>query len=156
MSANVKACQSHVASIVQGNVITHRMNASEGKGGREHAYVLPVKLFCLLALDEDLRQAMGNILSRVHACLHCHDYRAIHLNEIVVELGRARVRLVGKPLQRFDEIDEIRHWPCDRIRTGTVTLTRRKILTGEVVELHGHSQDTLNKRIICRVRPHRE
>lgn len=151
-----RAYQSHIASIVQTNVITHRVNASEGEGGREHAHVLPVELFRLLALDENLRKAVWDVLSRVHACLYRHDYRAIHLNEVVVQLGRARVRLVGKPLQRFDEIDEVRHRPCDRIRTGTVTHTRQNILTSEIVELHGHSQDALNKRVVCRVRPHRE
>ena len=90
------------------------MNAAERERSGQHADVLPVELFLLLALDEHLGEAVRHVLASVHALLHSHHHRPVHLEEVVVKLCGASVGLAGKPLERFNKVHEVRERPYDR------------------------------------------
>ena len=88
------------------------MDATKRERRGEHADVLPVELLLLLTLDEDLGETMGHVFTGVHALLDRSYHRTVDLDEVVVELGGASVHFVGKPLKRFEEIDQVSEWTC--------------------------------------------
>ena len=84
------------------------MDPTEGERGRQHTYIFPIELLLLLLFDKNLGKTMGDVLARLDAILDGHDHGTIHLDEIVVQLARARVSLAWQPLQRLDEVHEVR------------------------------------------------